>query len=405
MPIETLSDFVALLAAVIGVAGGLLGLRQYFGYRTKRDQVEAVGASFRAVVASLGSDNPVDRRAGAILLRRFFDDDTEFGAAGTPYADEAVGVIAALLREEPSGSFQKLLADGLAYAPTLESADLQKTNLHDAWLVPRTGSDGADLDGADFFRADLTGASLKNASARGAAFYQARLNDTVFNGADLEDANFYEADLDGASFRGASLNRADFGAARNIPEEVLAHLDRDGKYGAGRGAGAEQPERAAPTVFVSRPGELTADQAQLVDRLVKMIDDEGFDAVQLSRPEYPKFGSLSEVRRLLGGSSGAVIVGVGDLLVKEGSWRTGTSDERNVDGQPWSTPWSQIEAGMAIGLNLPVLIVAEESLSGGVFDDMARDPHVNRVDLGADVRSRQFADAFTDWAATVRSRG
>jgi uncharacterized protein YjbI with pentapeptide repeats len=77
----------------------------------------------------------------------------------------------AILREQPPGNFQKLLADALTQAPKelLAGADIQKANLQNAWLGQ------IDLPKADFYRADLSDASFKEATAEGVKFYEARL--------------------------------------------------------------------------------------------------------------------------------------------------------------------------------------------------------------------------------------
>ena len=109
-------------------------------------------------MASLASEKEIDRLAGAILLRRFFDPRAEVTTKGEPYVVETVNVMAAILRSQPSGNFQKLLADGLAFAPSLQRADLKRTNLHNAYLGSR-GERQVDIEAyADFYRADLSGA-------------------------------------------------------------------------------------------------------------------------------------------------------------------------------------------------------------------------------------------------------
>src|SRR3954471_3636859 len=127
----------AWIALVGGLGTAILGLLKYFDYRSKRDRQTMVGQTFNETVSSLASDDEIKRLAAAILLRRFFDRRTEQGAAGAPYQHEAIRVIAALLRTAETGQFQKLLADGLAFAPTLERADLQECNLAGAYLGDR----------------------------------------------------------------------------------------------------------------------------------------------------------------------------------------------------------------------------------------------------------------------------
>jgi uncharacterized protein YjbI with pentapeptide repeats len=215
-------------ALVAGLATAILALLKYFDFRGKRERAAASGAAFAATVDALASKDEVRQLAAAILLRRFFDRETEQGGKDAPYAKEAVGVMAAILRGTPPGTLQKLLADGLAYAPTLVEVDLQGCNLQNAYLGERPDRK-PDLSHADFFEADLSGASLQNATALDAVFYRATLRGTVLRGADVRGADFREADLDGANFRGAKLADARFDNAKNVPAEVENLLGDDGR--------------------------------------------------------------------------------------------------------------------------------------------------------------------------------
>ena len=216
----------AWIALLGGFATAVLGVMKYFTYRSRRDRVALVGQSFSETVDALSSKDEIKQLAAAILLRRFFDRKTEQGSAGAPYQQEAIRVIAALLRTTETGQFQKLLADGLAYAPTLQLADLQECNLAGTYLGHRPDR-RVDLSQADLFKADLTRASLKGATARGTVFYGATLVRTVFENADLTGADFREADLQDAKFDGAILDGAQFGDATNVPPAIQASLDAE----------------------------------------------------------------------------------------------------------------------------------------------------------------------------------
>jgi len=256
-------DQVQSWVAVIGsLAAALLGILKYFNYRSRRDRIAAVGSAFSSTVEGLSSESQPKKLAAAILIRRFFDTQTEQGEAGAPYNREAIAVIAALLRGTPASELQKLLADGLGYAPTLRKADLQGCNLSRAYLGQRQPTSGRamrrfgsrlrsrktsedehqsgalgsaerfhahiDLTEADLFEADLSGASLRNAHARGAVFYRATLRDTVLEGALLQGADFREAELEGTRLTGAGLAGAKFLGAANIPANVEVLLDESG---------------------------------------------------------------------------------------------------------------------------------------------------------------------------------
>jgi Pentapeptide repeats (8 copies) len=259
----------AWVVAVGALLTGALGILKYFNYRTHRDRVSVVGQAFSSTVEGLSSDAEAKKLAAAILLRRFFDEETEQGAAGTPYKREAVAVIAALLRNTKTGELQKLVADGLAYASSLQGADLQQCNLSRAYLGQRpraivthggirllSGKRRAppainrgrgdrladspvttpiDLTTADLFGADLTGASLRSEIARNAVFYTAIARGTVFEGAHLEGADFRQADLRDARFAGAWIEGARFGGAQDLPTNVAALLDQSGQVRPGEG--------------------------------------------------------------------------------------------------------------------------------------------------------------------------
>jgi hypothetical protein len=229
------TDITTITSVFTAVGGLVVAAFGYVGYQKRRDRLAAIRKTFDEVIGSLAADNEEHRLASAILLRRFFDKTSELGlrtwlppGRKAPYAQEAVSVIAAVLRGLETGNLQKLLADGLAYAPDLKGADLQRTNLQNAYLKPRRK--GVSLEGADFSRADLSGASLKNTSVSGGVFRKACLYHTVFKEADLRGANFFQADLTGAQFDGAKLKGANFKDARNVPQELFSFLDENGIY-------------------------------------------------------------------------------------------------------------------------------------------------------------------------------
>ncbi|MBT8136542.1 MAG: pentapeptide repeat-containing protein [Gammaproteobacteria bacterium] len=395
------SDLAVFIGAIVTLAGVIAAGYRYFAHRERQ---AIVRTAFRETVDSLGAGDAVHRRAGAIMLRRFFNEKTEQGGKGTPYAQEAQDVIAATLRNIETGSFQKLLADGLVYAPTLVGADLQKTNLQGAYLGPREGK-VAELRGADFFRADLTLASLKNADAREAQFYQARLASTVLKGADLRDANFYEADLLGARFGGAKLDGANFANARNVPDEISERLDENGNYISDGAPDSTWSGGEKLSVFLSRPGAANIETRQLVWALADRIRDQGLDVEEVSPSAYATTGALAEVRRVMSGCAGVAVVAVPDLNVRSALWRAATPQAREISDQGLTSPWTCLELGLATGLGLPVFLAEADGVSSEAFDYSSHEPHLYRVRLAENHLSRTFREPFDDWCGAVRERG
>jgi hypothetical protein len=227
--------WVGIIGSLVTIGVSVLGV---LNFQRRRDQAAAVGAAFKDVVTSLSSDNETLRMAAAILLRRFFNIRSEQGAGRLSYANEAVAVIAGLLRNAETGAIQKVLADGLRYAPSLAQADLQGCNLTGAYLGQKRGDKKiVDLTNADLFIANLTGASLKGVKAPGAVFVEATLERTVLSGTDLTGADFRGAELNGTDFRdaelkdakfdGAQIDGAQFSGALNVPADIATRVTRD----------------------------------------------------------------------------------------------------------------------------------------------------------------------------------
>lgn len=382
---------VTIAAAIVGAIVSVLGA---LGYQNRRAKLSAIRTAFNDAITALASDNRDQQLAGAVLLRRFYYPKSEFairdfrGRRRCPYALEAFGVMTAVLRGLPKGDLQKLLADGLAHAPTLAHADLQSTNLQGAYLSPHQRM--ATLDHADFYRANVGGGSLKEAIAANAVFYQARLRDTVFTRADLRGANFFEADLTGAVFTGARLGGADFRGARNVPPELQPFL-RNSRYASEEPA-PEPLTRSAvrQCVFLSAPSERTALQESVYEQFVRLLADVGLETESLPKSDYPTSDAMSEIYRRLRGCVGAVVFGFRRPLPAD------------VEGSTSTTPWVHVEAGIAYGCNIPLLLVRESGNGCGAFEDAVRGQRTHFLDLDVTKQDAELADAIDPWVCDIK---
>ena len=167
--IKTLQDIgtiFAILTAIVTLIGTLYAaISRTIDRINKNDltkeKLKEINESFRNTVEDLSSENISKRIASAILLRRFFDSETELGNNDKPFFNETINVIAGVLRYEKTSEFQKILGDGLAYAKDLSGADLQKTNLQNVYF----SRGKVKLKKTDFYGADLSKASLKDVDA------------------------------------------------------------------------------------------------------------------------------------------------------------------------------------------------------------------------------------------------
>lgn len=391
-----MDSWLNVVAAGLAVLGALIGLSQYFSFRSKRDRHAEIGRAFADVVAGLGSASTIERLANAALLRRFWDRSSEYGK-DLPYAEDAVKVAAAILKQEPTGPVQKLLADELRTAPAVEGRSYQKANLRDAYWGASPGL-GVQLRGADFFRADLSLCSLKNAHLQGAQFREAHLVETVLTGADCTGANFEFANLRGAKFKDAKLSGARFKDASHVPPAILERVNDDGVYEADAGtsplADAMSPEDFG--VFISAPSVMSASDSLLLEQVVRVVSNAGALPRQFLREDYGQTPPLEEITRRVATSRGVLVFGPTQLEVSAGLMRGGTPEEHRVESLGLPTPWNQVEAGIAVGLGKPVLVVSNGA-TGGVFD-LPEDPGgLNVLDLTQPGSLRQLDTTLAAW--------
>lgn len=118
-------------------------------------------------------------------------------------------------------------------------------------------------------------------------------------------------------------------------------------------------------VFVSRPGLLSNVQSDSYRRWLGWATASGLTLRCLPRSAYER-DPWHQLREILGSVDGALIFGFQQLQVSSGTWRRDTSEERRGHAF-WTSPWTQVEAGMAIMVGVPVLILSDPGLEDGVL--------------------------------------
>lgn len=171
MNLGDVSSFFGIIGAIIAV-GGFFVKRYSDNVKESiaKDKLVSIQNSFNNIVVKLSSANMSEKISSAILLRRFFDNNSEFSINNqTPFASSAIDVIAGLLRYEKTSDFQKILGDSIKYCKTIKNIDLQRTNLQNVYFSKDNGNE-IDISGTDFFGADLSNASLRNIIAKECQF-------------------------------------------------------------------------------------------------------------------------------------------------------------------------------------------------------------------------------------------
>jgi hypothetical protein len=120
-----------------------------------------------------------------------------------------------------------------------------------------------------------------------------------------------------------------------------------------------------PRVFLCEPSGLAGPQRLVSDDWHERLFGLGLDVEQLRDADYepnPWPGLMTRMRA----AHGVVVLGFRQLYVSAGTWRPGTKSETEMAGT-WSSPWLQVEVGLAVAEGLPLLVLPEPGVREGVF--------------------------------------
>src|SRR5262245_49409629 len=133
-------------------------------------------------------------------------------------------------------------------------------------------------------------------------------------------------------------------------------------------------------VFVSCPTSLSPAQEGCRRVVLRELDRQNLEPRALGRSDYPTDLPLREVYLLAKHCSGGVVLGFEQYLSGEGLWKRGTPEERpSSDAVPFPSSWNHLEAGVLYSLGLPLLVFAEQGVTGGVFDPGVTDVFVHHM--------------------------
>ena len=132
-------------------------------------------------------------------------------------------------------------------------------------------------------------------------------------------------------------------------------------------------------VFVSTPSKLNNDQKIKHDLIIKQLAALDLEQYTLgttyTTTKYP-FRDIYAVARHC---SGGLILGFEQCFAEYVTHKRGTEHEKEEKNIILPTPWNQIEAGILFSLGIPLLVLKEEGISGGIFDPGASDVFIHTI--------------------------
>lgn len=193
----------------------------------------------------------------------------------------------------------------------------------------------------------------------------------------------------------------------------------------GRVVSAEpESDSARIPVFSSVPSKLDAKQSVSRRYIYGRLRALGLEPRTVGGSDRGVYNPLHEVRTLARHCAGGIILGYRQVTAKV---VTGLAARQQPDGtvtieskpiRPYSaaTPWNQLETGILFGLGLPLFVLKEEGITGGIFDEGASDVLVHSMpmpsvrwtpsspnELQNPLAEQGFNDALLRWQGLVRA--
>ena len=138
------------------------------------------------------------------------------------------------------------------------------------------------------------------------------------------------------------------------------------------------------SVFVSKPSALTEHQQYFWERFRARLEERNIDPRTVGATDYPSNAPVGKVKEVMNQCHGAIILGLKQIRIIDGVTKEGTDKQGPLRNYHLPTAWNHIESGMAFALGLPILIVKESGINGGLFERGASEKYVHEIELPAD---------------------
>jgi hypothetical protein len=166
------------------------------------------------------------------------------------------------------------------------------------------------------------------------------------------------------------------------------------------------------SIFLSRPEPINNVQKDFIKELCSWLEQRGFMPRTLGVGDYSDAAPLEAIRCLMSETNGLLCIAFRRSYIDTGTRavRAGKNYENKPMNRQWLTsPWSHIEPAMAYQIGLPVLILRESGvLDDGILEKGIIGLYMPEFDLGAldeehYLNSQEWAGISGRWEQHVKN--
>ena len=143
------------------------------------------------------------------------------------------------------------------------------------------------------------------------------------------------------------------------------------------------------------PGSLTASEEALTLFYKDLLEKKNIEAVIYTRDHYPKDSQLTKVKEAIKQSDAMIAFGLKQIEIKTGRLNP---DMKEYKEDLWlPTPWNEIEVGMGVMANLPILLVRDDKVEIGVFDKVISEYKIKTLSSAILLKNIEHSEEFNQW--------
>jgi hypothetical protein len=195
-------------------------------------------------------------------------------------------------------------------------------------------------------------------------------------------ANYHR--LEKEKISGGISNQDYYTALNNIRLQILGFLRVVEEDNTNRHKLLPQVKKAddeAISVFFSVGSPYNQSQVSYIARLKEYLIKYRINLITLEGEEWSNVDPLKPIREKMIGCFGCLVLALERTHVIEGLAKRGSPDQKAIENQNYSTPWTHIEAAMAYQLDLPFLILKDKNIkSEGMLDDILFEWRIVQID-------------------------
>jgi hypothetical protein len=158
-------------------------------------------------------------------------------------------------------------------------------------------------------------------------------------------------------------------------------------------------------IFLSVGSAYNEQQEAFVSTFEAFLGQNGCERLTVGRGSYFASQPIVAARELMQSADGVVVIAFTRQRVKKAIDKPGSGNEKEIENRNYPTVWNQLEAAMAFGLTLPLLVIVEEGLyqEAMLKDRMEYRTLVTNLDKNF-FSSEEFRGIFADWKRIAENR-